>query len=106
MSKYDADAMFPPIEVRLEGKDYVLEAVTQGTMDTIQRLAQEIDKNDPSSGSTTLIKQVALLLKVDPEELRNVDVRKLIGVSRFIIGEVTKGLDSAENPTPEVEAKA
>jgi len=88
LAKYNADektSLFEPIEITLEGKKYVIEKITDNMLSAVMTLGKKNDAN-------TLSKQLSILLNADEKEFKNIDVRKLGNVLKFITDEYTKSI--------------
>lgn len=105
MPMFDADAMFPPIEIKLGGKVYKVETVTQKTLDALADSGKK--KGDPASpeDANVLASQVAKILGIEPKELVDVDIRKLAQVSRHLMNTINTGMAGEGNAGGESVAK-
>ena len=93
MSKINIDEqaqLSEPIEVTLEGNDYVVSKVTTGLLSKVTELGKSRELDVP-------IKELALLLGVDAGEFEGVDLRKVSRALEFIMGEINKGINSPKN---------
>jgi len=89
MPKFDADTLFDPIEITLDGKEYTVPKVTQGLIDSAGSVGKdgEDDKN-------VLARQVSVLLGVDADAFVQTDIRKLGAIAKFFFETITGELES------------
>ncbi|MBA7556629.1 hypothetical protein ES705_49345 [subsurface metagenome] len=92
MPKLNVDeqkSLYEPIEIVLEGKAYVIEKVTT-------EMVEEVTNAGETNDVTTISKQLSIFLKEKPEAFKNIDLRKLGAVIRFISETITKQLEGHE----------
>lgn len=79
-------------------KEYKVEKITDNILKQVNDLAP---KNKPKEDlpMDTPVKQLAVLLGIEPGEIAKNDLRIIGKVLTFIMDEVTKGLDSIKNPS-------
>lgn len=82
-------SLFEPIEIVLEGKTYVIAKVTS-------KMIQEVTKAGEATDISTISKQLSIFLNEKPEIFKDIDLRKLGAVVRFITDTITKQLEGSE----------
>jgi len=85
-----------PIEITLEGITYTVGKITTALMNEVVNLGKEKDNLEAP------IKQLALLLGVKTNELKDIDIRKIGKALEFITNTITESIE--KNPT-RAEAK-
>ena len=94
MGKHNIDEqkqLSEPIEITLEGKDYVVRKVTTALLKEVTALGK--DKDDIEAP----IKQLALLLGVDSAEFREVEMRKIAKTIEVITSAINEGIEKPKN---------
>jgi len=92
MPKLNVDeqkSLFEPIEIVLEGKTYVISKVTS-------EMIKEVTKAGETNDIGTVSKQLSVFLNEKPETFKDIDLRKLGAVVRFISDTITKQLEGTE----------
>jgi hypothetical protein len=79
----------------LGDKEYTVEKITTEILDEVNKLAPK----DVAPSMDMPIKQLAILLGVPAAEIQANDLRMIGKVLNFIMGEVTRGLDTVKNPS-------
>lgn len=93
MPKFNVDEqkqLAEPIEIEIEGKAYVITKITTELMTKVTELGKDGSLDAP-------IKQLALLLNADSEDLKDIDIRKIGKALEFVINTVKEGLESPKN---------
>lgn len=93
MPKYNIDEqsqISEPIEITLEGKTYEVKKVSTTTLKEITEMSKSKDLDAP-------IKQLAYLLGVDSDELKDVDLRKIGKALEFITTSINEGINQPKN---------
>lgn len=99
MPKFNADqetAMVEPIEVTLDGKDYVINKITYDMVKKVSAIGKRLEAGEVDAG-TAVVQQAAVILNEDEELLGKTDIRKLSKVISFITGTVYGGEDDEKN---------
>ena len=98
MPTFNADSLFEPIDLVIDGNTYRIEKITQGMMNQITQMAEEKDTKDGS----ILSRQLAVFLGKPEGEFADADVRKLSQVIRFLVttlGQQLGNLQAEGTPT-------
>lgn len=82
MPKYNADEAFEPIEITLDGKNYVITSLSQETLEQIREMSGK--EGEGEADYKVVYAQLGLLLSCPPEEFIGKDIRKLTGILRYI----------------------
>lgn len=88
----DEQSLAEPIEIRLEGKEYIVKSITTDLMAKVAELGKNKDDLDAP------VKQLALLIGVNHEELLPVDIRKIGKALKYITDCIKEGMDDI-NPS-------
>lgn len=81
-----------PIEVTLEGKTYIIDKVTTDLMDKVVAI-----KGKTETSVDAPIRQLALLLGIEPKVLKDIDIRKIGRALKFITESIEEGLGKTKN---------
>lgn len=95
MRKFNIDEqtqLAEPIEITLESKIYTVSKITTSLMAKVTALQGNKDDIE------TPIKQLALLLRVSYDELKDIDIRKIGKAIEFITNTIQEGM-AIKNPS-------
>jgi len=93
MAKFNADEqtqIADPIEITIEGKEYTVVKISTSLLKAVSELGTSKDLDAP-------IKQLAILLGVDLEQFKDVDLRKISKVIEFITTSINAGISQPKN---------
>jgi len=90
--KLNVDSIAEPIELTIDGKEYVVAKLTSDLLNKVAKLAE--NKDDVRSP----IKQLALLLGISDAELDSIDIRKIGKALQFITESIREDIE-AKNPS-------
>jgi len=99
---YNADSMFPPFKVVIDGTEYQL----NGLPEDVSVKIEELEARDPENkNKINVSERLRLLLQVPQETFAKTDICKMVGAIMFINGKVTGRLESvsAKNVAATVE---
>ena len=88
---YNADSMFPPFKIVIDGAEYQLNGLPEDVSVKIEELEKQ-DKDNKSK--VNLSTRLGLFLGVSQEIFANTDICKLAGACTFIGGKITGRLES------------
>lgn len=101
MARFDADALFQPIVVKLDGEEFTIQSVTTEMLEQVSALSEGMDPSKPKSDDAKIpVRQLAVILGVDESRLRNVHIGKIKAVLEFIRGEISGTPASSEAKKP------
>jgi hypothetical protein len=101
MPKYNIDEMkqlAEPIEIVLEGKTYIVSKINTDMLKKADAAGENKDIDTP-------IKQLAIFVGVDPNELKDIDLRKIGKAISYITDSIGKDIDQIKNASG-AEAKS
>lgn len=96
LKKEDVTQLAEPIIIDagiLGDNEYKVDKITTNILDEVNKLAPK-DMPKEQIPMDTPVKQLALLLGISSEEIKDVDLRIIGKVLNFIMGEVNAGLDT------------
>ena len=87
----NVDSMFEPIVVTIDGKEHIIEKITQDQIETLQEMGAEINKADPQvpPQKNLLGKQLSILIGCPEDTFKDADFRKMNHAMRSLMELVT-----------------